>query len=52
MSIFHPDMFWPWLKDEQSHNPVDWVLELDRYNYQRWKNGWQESDTMKLFRHK
>ena len=49
ISIFHPDMVWPWPKDEKSHNPVDWVMELGRYNYQRWKNGWQELfDTHKL----
>ena len=23
MTIFHPDMVWPWPKDAQSHNPVD-----------------------------
>jgi len=42
LTIFHTDMIWPWPKDEQSHNPVDWVMELGRFNYQRWKNGWQE----------
>ena len=44
MSIFHPDMVWPWPKTPQSHDPIDWVLEWGRYDYHRWKNGW-----LKLF---
>jgi ketosteroid isomerase-like protein len=40
MTIFHPDMVWPWPKTPQSHDPVDWVLEWGRYNYERWRNGW------------
>ena len=42
MTIFHPDMVWPWPKTPQSHNPVDWVLEWGRYNYDRWRSGWLE----------
>jgi len=40
MTIFHPDMVWPWPRTPQSHDPMDWVLEWGRYNYDRWKNGW------------
>jgi len=42
MTIFHPDMVWPWPRTNQSHDPMDWVLEIGRYNYNRWKKGWQE----------
>ena len=42
MTIFHPDMVWPWPITPQSHDPLDWVLELGRYDYQRWKRGWQD----------
>ena len=42
MTVFHPDMVWPWPKTPQSHNPMDWVLEWGRYNYDRWRNGWLE----------
>ena len=42
MTIFHPDMVWPWPRTPQSHDPMDWVLVLGRYNYNRWKKGWQE----------
>ena len=44
MTIFHPDMVWPWPRTPQSHDPIDWVLEWGRYDYHRWKNGW-----LKLF---
>ena len=42
MTIFHPDMVWPWPRTNQSHDPMDWVLEIGRYDYDRWKRGWQE----------
>jgi len=44
MTIFHPDMVWPWPKTPQSHDPIDWILEWGRYDYHRWRNGW-----LKLF---
>jgi len=42
MTVFHPDMVWPWPRTPQSHDPIDWVLMLGRYDYARWKRGWQE----------
>ena len=42
ISIFHPDMVWPWPRTTHSHDPLDWVFEPGRYNYHRWKAGWQE----------
>ncbi|MCU1306152.1 MAG: hypothetical protein JWN45_847 [Acidobacteriaceae bacterium] len=41
MTIFHPDMVWPFPRTAQSHDPMDWVMVLGRYDYDRWKNGWQ-----------
>lgn len=38
LTIFHPDMVWPWPKTPQSHDPIDWVLEIGKYNYERWKS--------------
>ena len=49
LTIFHPDMVWPWPKNPQSHDPVDWIMDQGRYNYERWKQGWQELfDTQRL----
>jgi ketosteroid isomerase-like protein len=42
VSVFHPDMVWPWPRDARSHDPVNWVFPLGRYNRQRWKAGWEE----------
>ncbi len=53
MTIFHPDMVWPWPRTEFSHDPVDWVLELGRYDYERWRAGWQQLfDTHRLVHNK
>jgi hypothetical protein len=42
MTVFHPDMVWPWPRTPESHDPMDWVLEWGRYDYDRWKSGWQK----------
>ncbi|MFW9845369.1 MAG: YybH family protein [Candidatus Thorarchaeota archaeon] len=42
LSIFHPDMVWPWPPDSQTHDPIDWVLELGRFDYSRWRESYQE----------
>jgi len=49
ISVFHPDMVWPWPRTFQSHDPIDWVMELGRFNKERWSNGWQNLfDTHRL----
>lgn len=51
LSIFHPDMVWPWPKNPQAHDPMDWVIDWGRYDYERWGTGWQDLfDTHKLIR--
>jgi hypothetical protein len=42
MSVFHPDMVWPWARTSQSHDPIDWIFEVGRFNYERWPKGWAE----------
>jgi len=47
--LFHPDMVWPWPKDERAHNPIDWVFPFGRFDHKRWKETWQNLfDTHKL----
>lgn len=41
VSLFHPDMVWPWPPDSRSHDPETWVFPLGRYDKSRWKDGWQ-----------
>ena len=42
LSIFHPDMVWPWPRTFDSRDPVDWVFEVGRFDYQRWKGIYEE----------
>jgi ketosteroid isomerase-like protein len=42
VSIFHPDMVWPWPPDNQAHDPEAWVFPFGRFDRERWKAGWQE----------
>jgi ketosteroid isomerase-like protein len=42
MTILHPDMVWPFPRTAQSHDPMDWVMVLGRYDRERWRKGWQE----------
>jgi ketosteroid isomerase-like protein len=41
VSIFHPDMVWPWPPDDESHDPIHWVFPQGRFDRERWKAGWQ-----------
>ena len=42
LSIFHPDMVWPWPSSPDHHDPVDWIFWAGRYNDERWSRKWQE----------
>jgi len=42
MSVFHPDMVWPWPPHAQAHDPVEWVMPLGRFDEARWRAGWAE----------
>jgi len=42
ISCFHPDMVWPWPPDNTSHDPMNWVMVLGRYDRERWKSVWQQ----------
>ncbi|HEX8139028.1 MAG TPA: nuclear transport factor 2 family protein [Pyrinomonadaceae bacterium] len=49
ISVFHPDMVWPWPPAPDAHDPLEWVLVWGRYDYERWTRGWQELfDTHRL----
>jgi predicted adenylyl cyclase CyaB len=41
MTVFHPDMVWPWPPTPSAHDPLGWVLEIGRYHHDRWRDGWQ-----------
>lgn len=41
ISLFHPDMVWPWPPDSKSHDPSAWIFPFGRYSRERWKTNWQ-----------
>jgi ketosteroid isomerase-like protein len=42
ITIFHPDMVWPWPRTAAAHDPMDWVLVLGRFDAERWKQVWRD----------
>ena len=42
LSVFHPDMVWPWPKTPKSHDPMEWRLVFGRYDAGRWGSRWRE----------
>jgi ketosteroid isomerase-like protein len=49
ISVFHPDMVWPWPPTDLSHDPENWIMPMGRYNRERWCREWQELfDTHRL----
>jgi hypothetical protein len=42
ISIFHPDMVWPWPKTSKSHDPLEWELVMGKFDKERWSKSWQE----------
>jgi len=48
MTIFHPDMVWPWPPGPFAHDPKKWIFEIGRYNYMRWKKVELVRSTQKL----
>jgi ketosteroid isomerase-like protein len=41
LTIFHPDMVWPWPPTADAHDPIEWVFWAGRYDYARWSKNWQ-----------
>lgn len=41
LTIFHTDMVWPWPRTNKSHDPADWIFELGRFNYDRWRKSFK-----------
>jgi ketosteroid isomerase-like protein len=42
LTIFHPDMVWPWPPNALAHDPIEWVMPYGRFNAERWGKSWQE----------
>jgi hypothetical protein len=42
LSVFHPDMVWPWPRTYTSIDPADWRLVLGRFDTVRWGRVFEE----------
>jgi len=42
VSLFHPDMVWPWPPHSRAHDPLGWVMPLGRFDRERWRRSWQQ----------
>jgi ketosteroid isomerase-like protein len=42
VTLFHPDMIWPWPQNDHQHDPAHWVFPQGRYDRIRWKESWEE----------
>src|SRR6267154_5008829 len=42
ITVFHPDMVWPWPPNSDAHDPMNWLLVLGRFDAARWKKVWQD----------
>ena len=42
LSVFHPDMVWPWPPTTDSHDPEDWIMPMGRFDRRRWGDSWRD----------
>ena len=42
LSVFHPDIVWPWPPGPRAHDPAEWVFVMGRFDRERWRRSWQE----------
>ncbi len=37
LSVFHPDMVWPWPLTDTAVDPIDWRVQIGRFDAVRWR---------------
>ncbi len=42
LSIFHPDMVWPWPVNNTDHDPIKWEMVLGKFDYERWSTFYKD----------
>lgn len=42
LTIFHPDMVWPWPNTSKPHDPILWVFGMGKFNFERWRQTYTE----------
>jgi len=41
LTVFHPDMVWPFPRTSTSVDPLDWSIGFGRFDAERWRALWQ-----------
>jgi ketosteroid isomerase-like protein len=41
MTVFHPDMVWPWPPGPDAHDPIDWIMPFGHFDPERWRRNWE-----------
>ena len=36
LSVYHPDMVWAWPPHSRAYDPMDWIMRMGRFDYDRW----------------
>jgi len=36
LSVYHPDMVWAWPPHSRAYDPMEWIMRMGRFNYDRW----------------
>ena len=42
LSVFHPDMVWPWPSGYDAHDPAEWTLVMGRFDAERWRKAFTD----------
>jgi len=42
LSVFHPDMVWPWPPNENAYDPLNWTWGMGRFDAVRWSSVYAE----------
>lgn len=42
ITVFHPDMVWPFPADADAHDPMKWIFVMGRFQKERWMKIWQD----------
>jgi len=42
LSVFHPDIVWPWRPSANGPDPESWVWGIGRFDERRWRAAWEQ----------
>ena len=36
LSVYHPDLVWAWPPHSRAYDPMEWIMRMGRFDYDRW----------------